>query len=152
MCRNWRCGACYLTPARRESVQKVTAAYAAPASVPGETKDCAVRALAVAACVAYETAHAACAANGRANRRGTHPATIEAAARQLVASARRDDSMARHGAYAKYHTVGSFAKANPKGHFVVWSQSHAIAICDGIIHDWESRGTRAALRGVIQLV
>lgn len=150
-CQDWCRGTFRSTVApRRSRVPKAATLYAA-GGAPGESNDCAVRALAVAACVDYGVAHAACSAHGRKPGRGTELHIIEAAARDLAPTARRVPWEDVRRGVDRQHTIASFAAAHPRGHFVVWSMTHALAVCDGIVHDWASRGVTACVQGAIRL-
>jgi hypothetical protein len=137
-----------------------TANYAAPAEGANETNDCAVRALAVAACIAYADAHAIMARNGRRPRRGTPTDIITKACRDAAPGAesltwselyvpRVDSRYYSRG----FRTVAAFARAYPVGHFVAWSRTHAFAIVDGVLHDWRAtRGkTMQRVTGAVRL-
>ena len=127
----------------------VSLAYAEPKSglAGRETRDCAVRALAVAACVSYDEAHAACKAEGRRDRQGTYEGTLKRAAMRLAPGAsclRYDD-----GFYGK--TARDVAAMFPVGHFVLWSRNHAFALCDGVLHDWDNRSGLCRVVGGVRL-
>jgi hypothetical protein len=100
-------------------------AYSAP-GIAGETRDCSVRAHAVAACIDYSEAHALYARHGRPARCGT---SINTTFDCMGAIGAPEVPLARC-------TVGAFVKAHPAGHYVVHVKGHALAIVDGVVHDW----------------
>ena len=145
-CRN--CGDYFTTKARavRSTLAKCTGPYAVSAEDPGasrakhEKADCAVRALAVAACVAYDVAHEALALSGRRPREGTHSSTMFAGARRLVHDARwlSWDVFYAIDRSGRNPTITAFARAYPTGHFLLWSRTHAFALVDGVLYDWHA--------------
>lgn len=139
-------------PARTRAMRSpvVSLAYATAESplARGEKKDCAVRALAVAACVSYDEAHAACAAEGREPRQGTHPYVIARAARRLAPGA-YGLPLSDQCLYGR--TARAIAAAYPVGHYVLWSNSHAFALCDGTLHDWANKHGLARVVGGVRL-
>ena len=124
--------------------------YAQPATVPGERYDCAVRALMVAACVDYNTAHAACKAAGRADRDGTAEWTLARAIDVLVPGGAAQ-YIGEHGTVAggafrcriKRPTLGAWLAEHATGHYIVLVPGHYLAVVDGVVHDWGRWGRTA---------
>jgi len=103
---------------------------------PHETRDCTVRALAVAAGIPYEQAHAALKAAGRTDRKGIVLA-------QAINSGRLKLEGRKFVDVLKTPTcLGFFLKAHPKGTFLCRKARHAFAIVDGILHDNQALGSR----------
>jgi Zn-finger nucleic acid-binding protein len=142
------CPYCHATwTARRPAdVARQTGAYAAPAPIQDETNDCAVRALATAAAVSYETAHAACEAAGRKRREGMYAQDLYAAAKMLCPRAHLVPIPSDARTLAKWMT------AHPVGCYIVRRPGHFFAVVDGVLHDW-ARGTgpRSRVLGAIRL-
>lgn|SRR5574341_439091 len=136
-------------------------AYAAPSIINGfviaESRDCAVRALMVAACISYGAAFELLRAAGRKNNKGTTQRQLESAIRAAgfpYATAQwnpitKKTCYMRPSKYVDEHgfilepatrisrsTVAQFARDNSRGHFVVHVANHFITICDGVVHDW----------------
>jgi hypothetical protein len=124
----------------------------------GETNDCTVRALAIAADLPYPVAHAVLAKHGRAPRRGcvpdvSFPAYAELGFRPVQLKFvqtqvyRRSHSRQDRTGYTHYIqptvawmqrtelTLCQFLKQNPVGRFIVHVRRHAIAVVDGVVMD-----------------
>lgn len=97
----------------------------------GEKKDCSVRAFSVAACVSYSTAQEIFAKHGRKPNKGT----LEYITERVIAEQFPDATLIENPRL----TLPKFVKAHNKGHFIVHVNRHALAITDGIIHDWRPR-------------
>jgi hypothetical protein len=109
--------------------------YAAATPTSLDAQDCTVRALCVAANLPRETADALLTKHGRARMKGCRsnvfgPAYEEAGAVR-VSDLRRQ-------------TLAAFVRNNPRGRFVVLVRGHALAVVDGVIHDWRSGARRIA--------
>ena len=125
--------------------------YAQPATVPGERHDCAVRALMVAACVDYNTAHAACKAAGRADRDGFDTNGYTRAIRALIPEASAmvweptKTTLGPSGWRIRVRrpTLAAFIEQHPRGHYVVHVPGHYLAVVDGVVHDWGRWGRTA---------
>jgi hypothetical protein len=110
-----------------------TAAYAVDV---GERNDCAVRAVATAACVPYAAAYSTMRSLGRKPGDGTPWHVLDAAisffAPGTVQQSARVD-------FQGEPTLAQFAAAHPRGHFVVCTvnrrEAHAYALIDGAVHD-----------------
>lgn len=93
----------------------------------GERRDCSVRAYSVVACVSYDEAHALFERHGRKSNRGTpYKVTKEVMAEQFPQA-----KWSRSGI-----TLGRFIESHPKGHYLIHVRGHALAVCDGTLHDW----------------
>ena len=123
--------------------------YAQRATVPGERHDCAVRALMVAACVDYNTAHAACKAAGRRDRDGFGTNGYTRAIRALIPEASAivwERGEVAGGAFRcriKRPTLRAFIEQHPRGHYIVHVPGHYLAVVDGVVHDWGRWGRTA---------
>ena len=113
-----------------------------PAGYKDEKRDCVVRALRVAAGISYEEAHATLKSEGRFDRGTTFPSAMARAA-------------VRHGFVAVLPdfvrpTLAHFVRTHPTGSYIVRLKKHAIAVRDGIVHDWKDHkrcGPRTQVRG-----
>ena len=111
-----------------------------------ERNDCAVRAFSVASCVSYKEAHKLYKAAGRKDKKATPPHLSSLVIRQEIPEAKHYLDYA-----LKRITLKKFVEENPKGHFIVGVTCHALAICDGVVHDWQP-GWRRIVRSYWQLV
>jgi len=105
--------------------------YAAPAPF-ADTKDCVVRALAAATGCSYKQSSAIFSAAGRKLKQGTYTDISHTVHEQWLAM--------RLLPNVEGLDLGTFMRLAPKGSFVVHKRSHAFAVVDGVLHDWE-RGT-----------
>jgi hypothetical protein len=99
----------------------------------GERNDCTVRALAVAACVPYEAAHAIYKRLGRQDRRRLRHSAIKTPQAIRMATGNHDPVrlIERPG------TIGRFIKENGrKGHWILAVAGHHLAVVDGQVYDW----------------
>lgn len=101
------------------------------ASAEGERRDCAVRSFAVAACVSYDTALNLFADFGRELNRGTSRYITERVIEDQFPNAQLIDEPGL--------TLPKFAKQYNEGHYIVHVRRHALAVVDGVIHDWRPR-------------
>jgi len=143
------------------ALQKITRSYTEP-GIEGETRDCAVRAIAVACCVSYAEAYFACEIAGRRPREATYvpemlgaltlvlgkvPPRIEGTFRHRGGLARRDYWSAGRSDYMP-DTLTQFLAKHPEGHYVLYSYNHAFAVCDGVVHDYQqTTGPRTRIQG-----
>lgn len=93
----------------------------------GEQRDCVVRAVSVAGCLDYHQAHALLAKHGRRPRCATYIRSTIGAMREGFGSEVR---------YGNKLTLAQFAAKHSKGHYVLLTSSHAIALVDGVVYDW----------------
>ena len=110
-----------------------------------ELNDCAVRAFSVAACVSYEEAYKLFKGAGRRDNTSTSLDISNRVVRQEIPGAKHYLDYA-----LKRITLKKFVEENPKGHFIVGVKCHALAICDGVVHDW-SASRRRVVRSYWQL-
>ncbi len=101
------------------------------ASAAGERKDCAVRSFSVAACVSYEFASKLFEKHGRKHNKGTSFTVSD--------SVIKEEFPNHVFVGAEGLTLPNFAKRYNKGHYIVHVRKHALAIVDGVIHDWRPR-------------
>lgn len=94
-----------------------------------ESNDCTVRATSLAMNKPYLEVHKAYEKMGRKPRQGVTVSTMNKTL-QLITSS--DRVMIR--AFDE-PTFAQFAKANPKGRFIVTKRGHAVALIDGVWHD-----------------
>lgn len=92
-----------------------------------DTKDCSVRALAVATGCSYEQASAVFSAAGRNLKKGT-PVDLSRKVHETWLGMIPTDSI---------DFLAAFIAANPKGRFILHTKHHAFAVIEGIVHDWE---------------
>jgi hypothetical protein len=119
-------------------MKKDSTAYA---NLPGENRDCSVRALAIATGRAYAECHTAFAAAGRLPNVGT---TV-AASRFVheILGLTYIETAKPWG----YPTLSYFAETHPRGRFILHSNGHAFALVDGVVHDWSGgRGSRQRIK------
>ena len=102
---------------------------------PGEKRDCSVRALAVVACISYEESLEFFKQAGRETGKGTKSST-SARAWTLALGHEPDAIKLSEIKTGKVLTLGQLVKAFPVGHYVVHISGHALAVTDGIVHDW----------------
>lgn len=127
-----------------------------------EKGDCAVRALAVAACVAYEKAHAWLKSKGRVDRDGTYHSTMISAIKDFVNADVEIIELGRI-AYSSDRWTTRRANMSPTvatllrdekyrvGHWIMATTNHFFAVCDGVIHDWPGLGTKMRRRVMLAL-
>lgn len=101
-----------------------------------DTKDCSVRALAVAAGCTYEQASAVFSAAGRSLKKGT-PVDVSRKVHETWLGMRAVEPM---------DFVAAFIAANPRGRFILHTKKHAFAVIEGILHDWEFSRVKASSR------
>jgi hypothetical protein len=104
------------------------------ASAEGEKKDCSVRAYAVAACVSYSSAWELFNKFGREPNKGTPNFITEKVIKDQFPNA-----LYRCFPWDIRPTLPKFAERANEGHWVVHVRGHALAIVDGVIHDWKPR-------------
>lgn len=110
-----------------------------------ESNDCSVRAFAVAACVDYYVAHDIFAKAGRRPRHKTAGWITESV------MVRYFPNVHQVYAYDRRMTIKRFVELYPKGHYLVHVRGHALAVCDGVTHNWTNR-PRQIVRRFWQLV
>lgn len=94
-----------------------------------EINDCTVRATSLAMNKPYKEVHGFYELAGRVWRRG---ATLETMNKALQSITKSDRVMIRS---FEEPTFAQFARANPKGRFIVVKRRHAVALIDGVWHD-----------------
>ncbi len=94
-----------------------------------ESNDCTVRATSLAMNKPYLEIHTAYSVAGRKPRRGVTIHTMNKALQWITKS---NQVMVR---VLDEPTFAQFAKANPKGRFIVTKRGHAVALIDGVWHD-----------------
>lgn len=127
----------------------------------GESNDCTVRALAVTTGVAYEVAHAALAAAGRKNGKGTHFQVQLAALRALGFTMVAVDSRALINQYPGVHKgLRNVTTHHPErfptafagmGPALLYTPGHVAGMTEGVVHDW-TRGKAVRVRGIYRVV
>lgn len=103
--------------------------YATIGKEANEKRDCVIRALSIAACIDYNTAHALLKKHGRKDKRGTPLHVSIAALKELFPDVEMKSANV---------SLDFFARSHTQGHYLVYTRNHAIALCDGVIHDWSS--------------
>lgn len=97
-----------------------------------EANDCTVKVFAVVFDTTYEKAHAHLKNNcGRQNRKGIHSRVV------LAPSLKK--TKYRIGPYSKENRISlnAFVKKHSEGRFYVCVRGHALAVIDGVIHDYK---------------
>lgn len=98
-----------------------------------EHNDCAVKALAIAAEIPYDEAHALFKRHGRKNRRATPLNIILKATHEIRPNC--DFKNIRKPDGRKY-TARTIGEALPKGNYMVLFRGHIAAMVNGCIEDW----------------
>jgi ABC-type bacteriocin/lantibiotic exporter with double-glycine peptidase domain len=101
-----------------------------------ERSDCGVRALAAACGIPYAKAHKALAKAGRKKAQGTHPYQLVRAATSLGIACRMVS------ARPMKPTLKQFVRTFRTGRHLVISQTHALAVVNGIVVDANRSGAR----------
>lgn len=104
----------------------------------GDARSCVPRAIATAACLPYEKVAALCAKHGRKPNRGTPGATsyaviVHELGGETVSLFRQHPTRSSKDGYP---TLKRFIEEHPKGHYVVMTRNHSMAVIDGVVHDW----------------
>jgi hypothetical protein len=111
-------------------------ALAASAKAMNETKDCAVKAIAILGDLSYEDAHCLLELHGRVGRSGTWNYVTHRALDFLDLKTETETELWRDIMGGKtVRTLGRVMKDVP-GMFIVWTSQHVLAIKDGEVHDW----------------
>ena len=103
-----------------------------------EHNDCAVRAAATAGNLPYEKVRAVFAKHGRKPRGLTYLPTSVAAHRELF--------QAERVTVAGNLSLAEFTRRYPTGRFIIDVRRHALAVIDGVIHDWSPKPRRQVIR------
>lgn len=112
-----------------------------------ETRDCAVRAIALATNTPYAEAHAALKAQGRRDRRGAKMVWIAEALKEVATEVEDLTSGVIFGTLAQ--TIQKY----PEGRYVVITTGHAQALINGTIHDtMQISGPRSRVKRVFRVV
>jgi hypothetical protein len=110
--------------------------YASVGSDAQERSDCSIRAAATAGCIDYNTAHAVFEKHGRKPCKPTRFETSMSALKELFPES---EFRTFHG---RRVTLAQFVRAFPAGHYVLHVRGHALAVCDGVVHDWTPASRR----------
>jgi hypothetical protein len=112
-----------------------------------ENNDCAVKAIAIVANASYEEAHAALAAQGRKNGRGSNLPQIMAALKSLGVFVHGYKGIKDHGGVAMRRLPMSRVKYHlpSEGRFLVLTRNHIVAVKDGEVLDWTEGRRHQAL-------
>jgi hypothetical protein len=101
-----------------------------------ETKDCAVKAMAVIGDLPYDEAHCLLEMHGRLPRHGTWNHITRQALKFMDLKTEVETELWRDIMGGKtIRTLGRVMKG-VKGKFIVWTSQHVLAIEDGEVHDW----------------
>lgn len=119
-------------------IKKQSTSYSAKATVPGETKDCHVRALALVLGISYDESHQIHKEEGRVDGKPTFYSTSQKISTRFgLAPVRYENT--KYGRDGD-PTIKQFVWDHPKGKYLVHRSGHAFAVIDGVVHDW-NRGT-----------
>ena len=101
----------------------------------GETKDCAVKAVAIVTNTPYKVVHGLMAKHGRKPRQGTYMATTMAVLKELGIWVEKNNETS--AIQCRSRTVNQL-KANlpKKGRYLVRTSRHILACVDGKVCDW----------------
>ena len=113
-----------------------------------ETNDCGVVSLAIAARVEYAQAYTALKQAGRKDKEGTYCHQLTRAARALGFKVTAEIPKQPNG--SKY-TTKTIHKGLSSGRHVVVTRNHALAVCNGITHDF-SGSRKYHVIGVFTLI
>lgn len=108
----------------------------------GELKDCAVKAISIAAKVPYNVAHQELKKLGRKDRKGTNYGLTEQAMDNLGFDLKK--------IYPMGATVSTVVRSLGKGTFFVRTCGHILTVIDGVAHDWTA-GRRHKVREVFEV-
>lgn len=100
-----------------------------------DSQDCSVRSLAVATGVNYETASAAFSARGRALKKGTSVALSTKLYEEVLGMKRVT--------LAEGMRLEAFLQVAQRGSFILHTRTHAFAVVEGVVCDWEGTKTSA---------
>lgn len=118
-------------------MRKNISAYAGPA---GDRNDCAVRALSVADGMAYKDAHAAFAAQGRKAGQGTSVSVsrrvLKIAGFYEVTVVPVPAKFPKRPNHFVQPSIAKFAREHKEGAWILHTSSHALALVNGVVHDW----------------
>jgi len=114
-----------------------------PRTIPTESNDCVVRAMAVALDKHYEDVHTVCGMVGRKPRQGMTVAKIEEA---VYLSTQNPESKFTWVMKYDRPTFAQFARGNPTGRFIVVRRGHAVALINGVWHDAYKTGCGSRAR------
>lgn len=112
-----------------------------------ERNDCAVRAMSLVLNRPYSEVHQDLAARGRRDGRGTRNTIISDSMLVLTADVgqRAIESEWLH-VRTKAPTLATFVRERPHGRYLVLVRGHALAVIDGVVHDWTNGGSGARSR------
>lgn len=100
-----------------------------------ETRDCAVKAIAVVGDLSYEDAHTLLELYGRKRKHGTKRYMTRKALKFLDLQTKDVTDQFRDAGAKTVRTLGRVIK-NKKGTYLVFTASHVLAVRDGEICDW----------------
>jgi len=119
-----------------------------------ETRDCSVRAVALAADVPYADAHLALKKAGRRDRKGASMNQIKHALSDVSRSIATEPIAIVDKFYATvtYPTLQQVIRSHRTGRYVICTGRHAMALIDGQIHDaGEISGPRSRIMDVVKV-
>jgi hypothetical protein len=103
-----------------------------PRAFKDETADCSVRAVAVAANVPYERAHALFERHGRERKRRTPV---------FISDRVCHDLFMEEMVIVNRPTLAQFIREHREGRFFLSRGGHAFALVNGVVHDWAASRT-----------
>jgi hypothetical protein len=112
-----------------------------PVAFKHEQRDCAVRALRIAAGITYERAHAMLAAYGRRAKRATSNNTVKRAAENF-----RLHAVNLNAHLDGWPTLAKFVREHRTGSYVLRVNTHFLAVRDGVVYNWTAKRNGARTR------
>lgn len=110
-----------------------------------ESRDCAVKAVAIATGTEYEVVHAMLKAAGRRNRHGTYRAQTDKVIGQLGFT----QIDVTHQVRGK--TVRTVEGELTGGNYMVFVAQHVLAVTDGVVQDWTA-GRQHRIKNVLKII
>jgi len=123
-------------PTKKKNYTEKFQELAKAANDMGETRDCAVKALAIVGDLSYEDAHCLLELYGRKSRDGTYDYITHKALKFLDLATEDQTKLWRDCMGGR--TVRTLARVmrGRKGKWLVWTSQHILAVEDGEVHDW----------------
>ena len=108
-----------------------------------EENDCSVKAIAIVSGLSYSECHSLYRKHGRKNKKGTPIYITHKVLEDLGCSIDYIKPKKENGSKYTLRTIG---KAYPKGDYIIITNNHMVALCDGVIEDWASNSCKRVIR------